>query len=365
MNTFKNETDFRQFNQRTKNSKRTKIVTECLKKASNPKKKQRKGNAGKREMFKNVKLQKLDKSVSTKLCEQKVDDIKRSFDQKKNVFFSGKVSAHIGTHKEGDGIVLSAQKDCVVVDDEGHFNGIVGYDKGGNVVFVKIPRKHAIDHNNTPIVGKYVGGLKELLKNGDKGRGVSRQVRSDGYTFDGTAASYCQKGLHLPKNICTVTEQMMKRVGKITNEYLPASFNRGLKEARRKVPHLNEFSTGLFSAIATGLNAYLCQHVDEDSFWSTTFIHCDDTKMLEWNQKYKLNLPVACYFVFGKLGRAVALRPGDILIFHPCVTHSNSSRTDFFEDNKIDIYCSSMYLKTRVVGGNNADGKVEFIKRVK
>ena len=85
--------------------------------------------------------------------------------------------------------------------------------------------------------------------------------------------------------------------------------------------------------------------------------------MLEENQKY--NLPVVSYFVFGKLGRAVALRPGDILIFHPCVTHSNSSRTDFFEDNKIDIYCSSMYLKTRVVGGNNADGKVEFIKRVK
>ena len=108
MNTFKNKTDFHQFNQPNKNSKRTNIVTECLKKASNPKKKQRKGNARKREKFKNVKLQKLNKSVSTKLCEQKVVDIKRSFDQKQNVYFSGKVSAHIGTHKEGDGIVLLA-----------------------------------------------------------------------------------------------------------------------------------------------------------------------------------------------------------------------------------------------------------------
>ena len=70
--------------------------------------------------------------------------------------FSGKESVHISTHKEGDGIVHSAEKYCFVVDDEGHFNGIVGYDNGGNVVFVKIPHKHAIDQNNTPIVGKYI-----------------------------------------------------------------------------------------------------------------------------------------------------------------------------------------------------------------
>ena len=37
MNTFKKEIDFHQFNQHNKNSKRTKIVNECLKKASNPK----------------------------------------------------------------------------------------------------------------------------------------------------------------------------------------------------------------------------------------------------------------------------------------------------------------------------------------
>ena len=118
-----------------------------------------------------------------------------------------------------------------------------------------------------------------MLKNEDKGRGVSRQVRSNGYTFDGTAASFCQKGLLASKKISTVTKQMMKRVGKIMNEYLPPSFNKGLKEACQKFPHLNEFRMGLFSAIATGLNAYLCQHVDKDSFWSTTFIHCDDNKM--------------------------------------------------------------------------------------
>ena len=90
---------------------------------------------------------------------------------------------------------------------------------------------------------------------------------------------------------------MMKRVGHIAYEFLPANFNSGLKEAYEKVPRIKELSAGIFSALAAGLNAYLCQHVDDNSFWSTAFIHCDDEKMLEKNQKYKLNLPVVCYFV--------------------------------------------------------------------
>ena len=45
--------------------------------------------------------------------------------------------------------ISAAEKYCFDVDDKGHFNGIVGYDNGGNVVFVKIPRKHVIDQYNT------------------------------------------------------------------------------------------------------------------------------------------------------------------------------------------------------------------------
>jgi len=157
----------------------------------------------------------------------------------------------------------------------------------------------------------------------------------------------------------------MNRVGCITKEFLPANFYIGYARACEKVMHLTQFVTGLHPAIATGINAYLGQHVDEDSFWSTTFIHCDDKRFLGNNKKYKMDVPMACYFVFGKLAYAVALRPGNILIFHPCYMHLNTSRTEFFEKKKIDIYCSSLYLKTRVAGGNNANGNVEFNKRVK
>jgi len=170
-------------------------------------------------------------------------------------------------------------------------------------MFIKVPRKHAINHDNTPIVSIYVNSLKELLKKGkNKGSAELHQVRSECYTFDGKVIQ--------PKHIgnINIIEKLMKRVGSITKDFLPANFLRGYENACLKVPHLKKFSTGLFSAIATGINAYLCQHVDEDSFWSTTFIHCDDEQMLDNDQKYKLNVPVACYFVFGTLGYAVALR---------------------------------------------------------
>jgi len=58
---------------------------------------------------------------------------------------------------------------------------------------------------------------------------------------------------------------------------------------------------------------------------------------------------VILYFCFPSLGLAVPLRAGDILIFNPRTLHGVSSRCRV--DDK--IYCTSMYLKTKVVGGND------------
>ena len=46
---------------------------------------------------------------------------------------------------------------------------------------------------------------------------------------------------------------------------------------------------------------------------------------------------------------AVALRPGDILIFNPREEHAISSRCE----NREETYSISFYLKTAIVGLNN------------
>ena len=59
--------------------------------------------------------------------------------------------------------------------------------------------------------------------------------------------------------------------------------------------------------------------------------------------------PVICYFAFPRLGMAVALRPGDFLLFNPQEHHCISSRCQ----NENEIYSMSSYLKTAIVGLND------------
>ena len=58
---------------------------------------------------------------------------------------------------------------------------------------------------------------------------------------------------------------------------------------------------------------------------------------------------VVAYFCFPRTGVAVALRPGDILVFNPTEPHAISSRCNVNDS----VYCLSMYLKSGVVGLND------------
>ena len=58
---------------------------------------------------------------------------------------------------------------------------------------------------------------------------------------------------------------------------------------------------------------------------------------------------IVAYFCFPTIATAVAMRPGDIVIFDPTIPHCISSR----RNNSDNIYCISLYLKSLVVGLNN------------
>ena len=96
----------------------------------------------------------------------------------------------------------------------------------------------------------------------------------------------------------------------------------------------------LWSSISVGRNVFLNAHTDIDFWLSMTTVVCKG--------RTELNAPVANYFCFPQYGVAVALRPGDLLIFNPQTLHCVSSRrtTD-------DVFCISFYLKTAVVGGHS------------
>jgi hypothetical protein len=73
--------------------------------------------------------------------------------------------------------------------------------------------------------------------------------------------------------------------------------------------------------------AYLRSHIDRDFTMSIVQAHID-------KHVYQVDDKILCYFAFPRIGVAVALWPGNFLLFNPQEPHSISSRCrkedDFF-----------------------------------
>jgi hypothetical protein len=67
------------------------------------------------------------------------------------------------------------------------------------------------------------------------------------------------------------------------------------------------------------------------------------------NHNYQVDDRILCYFTFQRIGMAVALWPGDYLLFNPQELHSISSHCKSGEE----IFCISSYLKRGIVGFND------------
>ncbi|KAI2495244.1 hypothetical protein MHU86_19298 [Fragilaria crotonensis] len=83
------------------------------------------------------------------------------------------------------------------------------------------------------------------------------------------------------------------------------------------------------------------------TFHQTNSVVCALHKYLQDIDRYSMDADVSNYFTFAEQGIAVALRPGDMLIFNPLYHHCLSSRTSAFQS--VDVFCLSLYLKTAVV----------------
>ena len=114
------------------------------------------------------------------------------------------------------------------------------------------------------------------------------------------------------------------------------------------VDKTSALSSDFFCGIALGTNVFLRCHTDADFTMSISQV------FLKGRPKYQLNDHVIVYFCFPTLGVAVPLRPGDYFMFNALITHCMSSRCNM-ED---DIMCTSVYLKTAIVGMHNNDLKL-------
>ena len=97
--------------------------------------------------------------------------------------------------------------------------------------------------------------------------------------------------------------------------------------------------TRYYICLGFGVNVHLRAHTDNDFTMSIVQAHLD-------KEDYKDNDAVICYVAFPRIGIAIALRPGDFLLFNPQEPPCISSRCQDGDE----IYSMSSYLKTAIVG---------------
>ena len=164
-----------------------------------------------------------------------------------------------------------------------------------------------------------------------------------------------------------VIKNLMTNCEEVAKGYMFSHKLRGMEIARLLggwIPQGYGSSWQIWGSLACGKNYYLNSHTDEDFFYSLTTT-TSALGMRHDIDRYAMDAEVCNYFTFAEQGVAVALRPGDMLLFNPLYQHCISSRTTIYESN--DVFCLSMYLKTAIVGKNDnslplTEGEINVLK---
>jgi hypothetical protein len=242
------------------------------------------------------------------------------------------------------------------------------------LTFIKVKREWAL--GNPYSVYKDAKALQVCLEGHRLRRGQSHLDVCENYR---TFGMYCslnsrqvlckENGKKYEKSLIEA-KQVMKmyvRANEIATRVIPTDLLRGLRVAHTAVgwdtmetnkkgfKPRNGCKRNIWAGAAVSVNYISGSHVDDDFFLSCLTVICHDdndvTVRTAEGSTYKENLPIAVYFCLPKLGVAVALRPGDYIVFNPREPHCVSMREKYYE--KKQVYVMSFYLKSSIVGRND------------
>ena len=77
-------------------------------------------------------------------------------------------------------------------------------------------------------------------------------------------------------------------------------------------------NASIYGAISSSWNVFLSSHMDEDFFYSVVTVQAEKSD----GSLYSMSDDICYYFVFAEYSVAVALCPGDVLLFNPLAYHS-------------------------------------------
>ena len=142
--------------------------------------------------------------------------------------------------------------------------------------------------------------------------------------------------------------------------YLPPKIMQYASQAKKVVgcnislinPKKNHFEDSVWTSAALSYNYVSAAHVDDDCFFTALLVTVDTD-----DDSYDMHQEIAVYFCFPSCGKAIGLRPGDILLFNPLYYHCVSKRTKSYENK--EVFLAALYLSTSVIGGNDNRKKTD------
>lgn len=142
-----------------------------------------------------------------------------------------------------------------------------------------------------------------------------------------------------------ILKRFSRRVNEIASYYVDPELLRaiGFAHDRGFIPSPSGFGD-LSAALASSCNYHAPAHTDPDFMFSIHQILCDGVETT-------LDCQVVQFFCFPSLGLAVALRPGDVLLFNPHIFHCLSAKMKAYRH--VNCHVTTFYLKTAHVGQND------------
>ena len=266
---------------------------------------------------------------------------------------------------------------CIVDNVDPNFGLTYGVLNGKPIPFLRVPRRDALAITRMSSAEESkrfccaMGHAYNATTSSSKDRGKERRVFTGGkysclgpqasrYSKGVTDSSYQQRKMY-PEDWDLVVD-VVKRMEKCfysfvdTEEIRKINFAKALikfktltKTVRNNMTdnELAHSMAEIFNGLAFCYNGHLACHTDIDYTRSMISVYVED-------HVNTLEDRVVCYFCFPRLGTAVALQSGDVLIFNPREPHCISSRCNSADK----LLVLSTYLKTAIVGLNNNDIKL-------
>ena len=304
----------------------------------------------------------LDQIKGIPVCEKKALSVESLNCER--CYFSSDDSVEIVERHES-GVSVFNVVDSTVVNT---VNGAKMYDNLGDLIFLLVPRRVALENCSERNVNSDIDILQSLQRHTNHTR---RGIRSQGTMTSKSAPKYISVGVKACRGrrgtncgvfkndpvMKTRLVKFMRRLEHFVGRYIDSDILRGLQAAKRVCRWETIDNKNLFySALASAADYYSAAHVDADFFFSLLYTIVDnlssgDDMQGQAHRGYDLDDEVVQYFVFPNTGVSVALRPGDVLLFNPIKYHCLSTKTSAYQQKH--VYVTSLYLKTAIVGGND------------